>query len=287
MLKFVYKDKEYSWDEWRNEYNQFVESLELPGDITEGLLISDMVAAHDIGYSIAMDKTYELYELIASARFALINAYQKYFESNILAFNNPYKAHLWLRSQYLKNSIVWYNSCEDYIYQILWFGFELHKREADSPHWYENVLKDCTYSNVKSSLEQVGTKEANNLLDMIKKYRFDSQVKYMRDNLANNIKHRANLQFVGLERHRFMGADFFNPDGSIHFTTDWIKPIVVDIDETVDLLKDIHHKLIKFTREIVDFMNFNEVFEKNEDNILIFNKIRDKSKYKRIIIEFE
>ncbi|ESU71174.1 hypothetical protein T260_15060 [Geobacillus thermopakistaniensis] len=285
MLKFVYKDKEYSWDEWRNEYNQFVDSLELPDDITEGLLISDMVAAHDIGYSIAMDKTYEIYELIASARFALINAYQKYFESNILAFNNPYKAHLWLRSQYLKNSIVWYNSCEDYIYQVLWFGFELHRRKTYSPDWYESVLRDCTYPNVKQSLEQVGTKEANDLLDMIKDYRFDPQVKYMRDNLANNIKHRANLQFLGLERRRLIGTEFFNADGSIYFTTDWIQPIVIDIDETVDLLKDIHGKLVNFTREIIDFMNFDQVFERDKDNVFQINRIRDKSEYRKIIIE--
>lgn len=47
MLKFIYKDKEYSWEEWNKEYEDFISELEMPGKLMVSPIIGDMASMYD------------------------------------------------------------------------------------------------------------------------------------------------------------------------------------------------------------------------------------------------
>ena len=283
MMKFIYRDKEYSWDEWHIEKREFIEGLELPEDLFIEWGLRDHSIMHDIGYSIAIDKYRELYRLIASARSALINSFDKFYESNIIQWGSHYKAHVWMRSEFLKNSIIWYNSCEDYIYQAIWFAFDMNENRISSAEDYHEQLRKVNYRSLKSKLEGKNTVEAKELLSYIEKYRFNDNVLYMRDNLANNLKHRGGLSFKGIEDNRILGFTIEDKDKNTLFNADWVEPIKIDIDETIERMALIHIELINFAREIKDFIDFDNMFELDEEGSILLNIKKDKSEYKKII----
>lgn len=283
MLEFIYKGEKYSWEEWHNEKKEFIKSLELPDDLSMDWALRDWSIAYDVGYSIAIEKFMELYKLIASARSSLINSFDKFYDSSVIEWGSNYKAHIWMRGEYLKNSIVWYNSCEDYIYQILWFAYDMSGEKITSAEDYEKQLKKVCYKNIKSKLVENNSNEAKELLKYIDEYRFDEEVRYLRDGLANNLKHRGHLTFRGIEDTRLMGFKKLDKEKNIIFSSEWVEPKIVDIDETIELLKNVHVKLIKLARDIKDFINFDDMFERTEDGKIKGNIIKDKASYKKII----
>ncbi len=284
MMKFIYRDKEYDWDEWHKEKSKFVDRLELPEDLLIDWGLRDHSVIHDIGYSVAMDKYRDLYRLIASARSALINSFDKFYESNIIQWGSDYKAQIWMRSEFLKNSIVWYNSCEDYIYQAIWFAFEMNGKEISSAEDYQEQLKKVSYGSIKRKLESKDTIETRKLLSYIEDYRFkDENVSYMRENLANHLKHRGSLSFEGLEDNRIIGFKIEGKDDNIVFDVSWIDPITIDIDEVIEKIALIHVELIKFARKIKNFINFDSMFELDENDDILLGEIKDKKEYKKIL----
>jgi len=284
-MDFVYRGKKYSWDEWNKEYNEFIDSLELPDDLRIDIGIREFSLLHDIGYGIAIDKFLELYSMIASARSALINAFEKFYDSNIISWNSGYKGQLWMRFQYLKNAIIWYNSCEDYIYQIIWFAYDLYPRTINSEENYLFNLKKCCYDRIIKKLDEVQnpTEDVKVLKMELENYRNDPDVYKLREELANNIKHRANIQVQGLEDLRMMGVVTKDKDGKDAFNSDWIKPKLIDIDDTVELLRRVHIKLLRYARFILNFMNIDNMFIVDENGYGIINQIRKKADYKKIL----
>lgn len=284
MMEFVYKDKQYTWDEWTADNNRFIEELELPDDFRIDINIREFSLLHDIGYAIAIDKFLELYSMIASARSALLNAFQKFFDSNIISWDSGYKGQLWMRFNYLKNAIVWYNSCEDYILQIIWFAYDMYPELITSEEIYLNDLKKCNFNkiiNVLNGLEDIN-ENAKILKQKVSEYRNDIDIYTLREELANNLKHRANVQVRGFEDLRTMGFIIKSRGGNEIFNSKWIEPKLVDIDDTIELLKRVHVKLITLGRFILNFMNLDNVFAIDENGDRILNEIRKKSDYKKI-----
>ncbi|MBZ9624415.1 hypothetical protein G9F71_016310 [Clostridium sp. FP2] len=284
MMKFIYKEKIYTWDEWNHDQSNFINSIELPEDFKIDINIREISLMHDIEYSIAIDKFIELYSMIASARSALINAFEKFYDSNIISWDSGYKGQLWMRYQYLKNAIVWYNSCEDYIYQIIWFAYTLYPKAISSEESYLLNLKKCNYDQILKILGKLEgeNEDAKDLKAKLKEYRDDPDVSFLREQLANNLKHRANIQVNGLEYTRMMGFSKMSKDGTEEFNGKWIEPRLIDIDETIEIIKNVHIKLVAHGRFILNFMNLENMFCTNEEGNKILNRIRKKSDYKRI-----
>jgi hypothetical protein len=283
FMEFIYREKKYSWEEFVNEQKTFVDSLDLPDSLRIEPGFREFCILHDIGYGIGCDKFAELYSMIASARFALIQAHEKFYDSNVISWESGYEAQLWMRFQYLKNAIVWYNSCEDYIYQIIWFAFDMYTGSINNEKNYLQSLKDCSYSKVSGILKSIGTKDARDLLEHINLYRFNRSVKFIRE-LANSLKHRANVQVKGLENTRTIGFSIKGKDGVDKFNSDWIKPQILDIDNTISVVKDLHEKLIEFSNFMLDYLNLDMMFE-TENGTAILNNVKPKSTYKRILVK--
>jgi hypothetical protein len=105
---------------------------------------------------------FQNYTQCASARFALIQAHKKFYDSNMISWESGYKAQLWMRFQYLKNAVVWYNSYEDYIYQLIWFEFEMYTGSINNEKNYVQSLKDYSYTKVNSILKKMALKLPEN-----------------------------------------------------------------------------------------------------------------------------
>jgi len=286
MLKFVYKKTEYSWEEWHKQKNSFISNLELPKELIISPLIISFAAVHDPGYSIAMYKMSELYHVIASARFALIQAYEKFYDSNIVLREQSYVAQTWMRSQFLKNSILWYNSCIDYICQILWFGFDMHGKNISeyvkSKEDFREMLKKVTFGAVKNKLETIKHKNeyAKKLLERLENYgEKDNDVKFIK-NIANAIKHRGNIGFKGIDSSSPISYE----NKVTGFDLEYIEPDILDIDETVERLARVHRKLISLAKYINHFMNFDAMFKCDKEGNILFNEAKDPKEYKKIVI---
>lgn len=246
-------------------------------------MIISFAAVHDPGYSIAMYKMSELYHVIASARFALIQAYEKFYDSNIVLREQSYVAQTWMRSQFLKNSILWYNSCIDYICQILWFGFDMHGQnildKIKSKTDFEKMLREVTLSEVTKKLK--GIKEVNqhakDLLDKLIKYQKESKCV---NNYANAIKHRGNIGFKGIDSSSPISYE----NKVTGFDLEYIEPDILDIDETVERLARVHRKLISLAKYINHFMNFDAMFKCDKEGNILFNEAKDPKEYKKIVI---
>lgn len=66
----------------------------------------------------------DLYNLFSSARFALLKAQRiLHLKSSVIWKDG--QEQLWLRTVWLNNAIVFYNSCFDRLMQTIWIGFEL------------------------------------------------------------------------------------------------------------------------------------------------------------------
>lgn len=284
MMKFIYKEVVYTWEEWNTEYTNFINSIELPDNFRIDINIREFSLLHDIGYSIAIDKFIELYSMVASARSALINAFEKFYDSNIISWESGYKGQLWMRFQYLKNAIVWYNACEDYIYQIVWFAYDLYPNVINSEESYLLNLKKCNFDQIIKILKKLEdkNKDAGDLKTKLEEYRNDPDVSLLREKLANNLKHRANIQVNGLQDTRMIGFIRKSKDGSEQFNEQWIEPSIIDIDETIDLVKKVHIKLVEHGRYILEFMNIEGMFITDENGNKMLNHIRKKSDYKKI-----
>lgn len=284
MMEFVYKGNKYSWNEWNKEYNDFINRLELPDDFRIEINLREHSLLQDIGYAIAFDKFAELYSLTASARSALLNSFNKFYDSNIISWESGYRGQLWMRFEYLKNAIVWYNSCEDYIYQIIWFAYDMYPFTINSQEMYLKNLKECSYGKIVKKLKELENtnSDAKTLKERINSYRNDSDVLYLREELANNFKHRANVQAIGLEDLRMIGFTIKSKDGSDSFNSRWIEPKLVDIDDVIEVTSRVHSKLIDFGKFIFNFMDTENMFVLDENGNAIINRIQKKSKYKKI-----
>lgn len=280
MLNIVYKDKEYTWEEWQEMNQNFNELLQVPKKFLINPFVIDAMPIYDKGYSVALSIVSEIYYVLMSAHFNLRNAYNKVFESNFVSQKNDYLAHIWTRSEFLKNSVLMFNSIEDYVLQVIWFAYDMYNFDIKSKVDYHKALKKCKYSSVKKFLNEVNTEESHYLLNLIENYRKNELVENLRENLANNLKHRGNIQFEGIERTRFFSYVEESDEGDLMFTTKWLEPLIFDIDETIDMLVKINEISINFIEEVIDFINFFEAFDMS--NVSIFGPVQIKSLIKRI-----
>lgn len=269
ILTVEYKGKVYTLKELMEDSNEFSNSLKFFKKVKH----SPIFLIDDIGYIIAIEKINQLYNLIASSRFGLIEAHKKLHKSPI-EWKSGYVGQLWLRSQYLKNSIVWYNSCLDYVYQIIWFAFEF-SGEMKTGRNYRHELTLCNWKSISDVLK-VRTDE-NSIILYNKLNKVKKELKII-NTWANSLKHHGSLNFKELRP-----TDSYLLNFTENFNNVDIIGKVLDIDETCVVLKNVHVKLVEFIDFIVEFIDFDNMFEKTtEGDYLTGTKY--KSEYKKIII---
>ncbi|SDF43833.1 hypothetical protein SAMN05216464_11816 [Mucilaginibacter pineti] len=279
LLKISYKGKDYTLKELVEDNNQFSKLILIPDRLNKhysSLLVSSSM---DFGYIIALDKFKHLYSLLATARFALTQAHQKLHKSPV-TWSSGYLGQLWIRSQFLKNSVLWYNSCDDYFLQIIWFAFDFtDPNKLTTQAKYKRVLKDCRWESLLKALEpKKYENEVINLLNEIDKFHNDDTVKQVKS-IANSLKHHADIYIQDLETQ---------PDYLITsyqgFTSAATANKGLDIDESAILLQDMHKKVVEFASFLHVYIDFDKAFEPDEAGVINLAQRKDKATYKKFYI---
>ncbi|WPU96229.1 hypothetical protein SNE25_11940 [Mucilaginibacter sabulilitoris] len=279
LLKIFYKGKDYTLKELVEDNNQFSRSILIPDQLHKQYSSFLVSSSMDFGYIIALDKFNHLYSLLTTARFALTQAHQKLHKSPV-TWSSGYLGQLWIRSQFLKNSFLWYNSCDDYFLQIIWFAFDFtDPNKLTTQAKYKRVLKDSRWESLLKALEpKKHETEVINLLNKINEFHNDNTVKQVKS-IANSLKHHADIYIKDLETQ---------PDYLITsyqgFTSAATANKGLDIDESAILLQDMHKKVVEFASFLHVYIDFDKAFEPEEAGVINLAQRKDKATYKKFYI---
>lgn len=228
----------------------------------------------DPGYNIAFFKYDELVKVFTSARYALVQASHEKHER--VYSSKPGLAQLWIRSEFAKNGIIWYNSCYDYILQVIYFAFDFWGC-INSPESYLKELKRCKFevnkkdwkykNNTPSFKEIAGSnKEADDLYqNLIDFYHKGGEENNKLLKWANLLKHNGAIAFEGLSFRA--NSQFVYSSG---FKTSYAEPLFLNIDEVIDILIKEHKKIVKFANYLYCYMNFDTILEASKKKFNFF-----------------
>lgn len=284
-MKVIYQNKEYTIEQLNKEQRDFENSLDVPNYLhsNDGL---DFFC-FDPQYKLAIDFFSDLYSQITSARFALVMGHKKLHDSNYVKWNSGEIGQYWLRFQYLKNSINWYNSSFDILWQAIWFGFALYRKiefsrspkkihDIDSPKAFKTLLERCKWDYIVKSLSEVDSVYSKDLLNQIKKFN-DSQEQKVVRKWANSLKHHGSFRI----------NELYNPGSALIvgvFDSRYARPTIIEIDKITEALKEYHIAYCELTKYVFDFFNFDGMrppIVNGKTTILQ----KDEKDYKKIIIK--
>lgn len=202
------------------------------------------------GIAISYFKIIALHNNIFYGAFSLKNAWS---ENVIDIHDNPSDSPIFYRSMHLQNAYVTYNSCIDYIYQILYFYYDLESC-VNEVRTHEEVL--ALEENIKPWKRDQFDKKIkthnSNLYKAIKKFR--QEIKGL-NTKANIIKHDAGFWVEGNHIKTF-GEASINIDGENINLTDIITPRLNSISEEIEFLIKIHNSFVKIERVLFEELDY-------------------------------
>lgn len=208
----------------------------------------------DMGLLIATRKFEELEHLYKTAHFTLREGSHSN-HGGITCNKGDDIAQQWRRFEFLKNAIIWYNSCFDYVLQIVYFAFDFADTKKIEKHEdYANTLKKCKWEQIEKKLilKAKTNNHAEKLLTDLSKLR--GELKPIRD-WANTLKHNGLLEIDSWRTHRH-SVSIEKENGS-KINTDIFLPQVVKMNNVLDTLIKGDEQIVNFTYELYDFIGFN------------------------------
>lgn len=188
---------------------------------------------------------------------------------------------LWIRSQFLKNSFLWYNSCDDYFLQIIWFAFDFtNPNKLTTPAKYKRVLQGCRWESLIKSLESKKHEpDVNNLLTKINEFHSDEAVIEVKKVANPLFKHHTDIYIKDLEvQPEYIISSYQG------FTSSATANKGLDIDESALLLQNMHEKVIELARFLHAYINFYKAFELEEEGIIHLDRQKEKATYKKFCV---
>lgn len=194
----------------------------------------------------------DLYEVFSSARFALLKAQRILHLKSSIDWKDG-KEQLLLRSIWLNNAIVLYNSCFDKLLQTIWIGRELYigyknkkmtvalcRKDMGTNEGLEKVYYWCNYNNIKNQLP----KDLENAINLIYLDKPDSVRHY-----ANSIKHRGGMRYKNVFPFGQIYDNWENASYS-SFNTRNEK----DLDDVIEVVKEYHIAFRELTLKVLSFV---------------------------------
>lgn len=193
----------------------------------------------------------DLYNLFASARFALINAHRILHLRSAIEWKDG-KEQLWLRSTWLNNAIIFYNSCFDRLMQAVWIGLELFdwqqtnkkktlsKQDLLTNEGLEDIYSSFDYNKHKALIPD----DLYGIIEPVYSQKLNVVRQY-----ANSIKHRGGLRY----RNVFtFGQIYDNWEGGAYssFNTRNEK----GMDDVVNSVKDYHIAFRELTKKVFHYV---------------------------------
>ena len=125
----------------------------------------------------------DVYNTFALARFSFLEGFRKLHLYSTLRWESGAYGQYWIRTSYLNNAIIWYNSCFDILLQTLWIGKRYYMNIFQLEDlWlkYDDVLAKCRENKIPE--------------ECFKSFANESCVKFVRLS-ANKLKHRNGLRY--------------------------------------------------------------------------------------------
>lgn len=253
-INLIYKNKQYSLNEFVDEDIRLSRELSFAGSINGlgaihnleviDLAMSSRLSEEELATCIETFRLFQdVYNTFSLARFALLDGYKKLHLHSTITWESGDKAQLWLRTYYLNNAIIWYNSCFDILLQTLWIGKK----------YYQNRL--CTFLGLCNDFDTILSKcRLEHIPEKCMENFSKSDIcKYVRDK-ANKLKHRNGLRY----------KEFVDPNLCWFKLKDYdsLKTVSsVDIEEVISNLTEYHKSFIALIEEVKEIIN-NEFTEK-------------------------
>lgn len=234
----------------------------------------------DTGLIIASQKIQELERIFSSAKFALVKGSHDKHQGV-----SGDDAQTVIRFEFLKNAIIWYNSCYDYILQIVYFGFDFNKPISCRSE-YLKELKNCRYiKNQKTSktfyteFEKIALKnpDAQDLFERLNTFYFENKGK-LRD-WANKLKHQGGIE-LDILYTKPLGYGFRNEDCKELFSDYYIIPTIISLDEVIKEGIRVHIEIVQIVDYLYNFIGFKDIEVTNILNVnhkYIFKKFSVKT----------
>ncbi|MGN0058354.1 MAG: hypothetical protein ACI363_09015 [Phocaeicola plebeius] len=94
----------------------------------------------------------DVYNTFALAKFSFLEGFRKLHLYSTLKWESGAYGQYWIRTSYLNNAIMWYNSCFDILLQTLWIGKRYYMNIFQLEDlWlkYDDVLAKCRENKIQ------------------------------------------------------------------------------------------------------------------------------------------
>lgn len=284
--KINYKGNVIELNEYIDELNKRLNDLKTPRNYGNQLINLEIPLFNiNQDYYVAIKKAEAFEKMIGKARFNLFKAIELIKSPQEIRWEHGYQGQYAVRSMYLEDGIVNYNSCDDYILQIIWFAFSLYKKH---PKFNENMNHEelarlCDYfslSKIYSENKTCG--EFKKLWNILSNHRNKN---ITLNSWANDIKHKGNLRIKGVYIENPFHMSINNNKGII--STKDFRPNIIDLEDSIEHLENVHKNFLEYYNSVLDFINFRKpvnILERDK-NITGKMVIPSKEKYMKILID--
>lgn len=252
-IKLHYKNQVLSLKEFVDENKQLSKDLQLPNSIN-GLekrhqlqlahkSFSGNISEEDLAICIEVFRLFQdVYNTFALARFSFREGFRKLHLYSSIPWDSGAFGQYWIRTSYLNNAIIWYNSCFDILLQTLWIakqyyvGKELRKT---------TLVKEDVIQNIDKVL--IGCKEKCILDSCIKEFSKKDSRKFVR-NKANSLKHRNGLRY----------KEFKDPNSILFLLKNYNSSSTessVDIENVVSNLTSYHKDFVSLIEAVKNIVS--------------------------------
>lgn len=228
--------------------------------------INQCIAIESLGAAIALKRYIAVNIKVYFGAYALTKAYATKHQG---LWKDYIKNPLLIRGMYFEQAIEAYNKVLDYIYQILYFNFELYekldrksiKSKEDVKKLAESIKNKKKLARIKEKLLKSG-EEAKCFISKLEQYKKDTQ--HTR-NLANDIKHKGCFAIEGQFPSPW-GIATKEIDGEEVNLTEIVEPRLIKLDSEIAKLVVVHEKTYALLQDIYQLCNFRGKLEKLFNN---------------------
>jgi len=252
-----YRGKKMTYEELGKAIYDFSEELKFVDRyIKEIYPLEHLMLVSNRDYYKASKYVNKTERCLQTARYYLLNGYNLLTSDFECNWSTGYGAQFLLRTMDFTTAVVWYNTCFDYILQIVYFAFGIYKKTdgyTDQTS-HEDLLKKCTYNSmgeIYSKYKTVPNYEA--LWKIITKcYNALSEI----NTWANYIKHKGGISFTGLNAPDPFHTKVTDLNGKVIAESTDFESIEIDLDNSLNILKDAHIALYDCINSLIDFIDF-------------------------------
>ncbi len=203
---------------------------------------------------------------LQTARYYLMNSYDLLKTDFDVNWETGYGSQFLLRTVDFTTSVVWYNSCFDYILQVIYFAFGLYKKIPgfNDQMSHEKLLKECSYSSLSGIYGNYkSVQNFRELWEIVNKcYNSLTEV----NSWSNYIKHKGGIAFKGLYPPDPFVIKVTDVEGKTISETSDFESIELEMDEGYDILKKTHRAIYDCINELVDYIDFKSAMPQKDPN---------------------